>query len=245
MYMTPDVVEQRKQILQALNLQSGDRVLDVGSGPGFLASAIGEAVGSSGWVCGIDISEPLLAVAKAHCTHQSWVKFHLAEADKLPFPDSYFDVVISTQVLEYLPDVDSTLAEIYRVLRVGGSVAILDTDWDSLVWHTNDRTRMNHILTAWNEHTTDPHLPAILAKMMNLAGFLIETQQIVPIFNPFFEPDSFSNRLIDLVVSFVSNRGAVTADEAREWAAELRQLGPQEEYFFSLNRYLFVARKAK
>jgi arsenite methyltransferase len=245
MYMTPDVVEQRKQILQALNLHSGDRVLDVGSGPGFLASAIGEAVGSSGWVCGIDISEPLLAVAKAHCTHQSWVEFHLADAAKLPFPDSHFDIVVSTQVLEYLPDVDATLTEIYRVLRVGGSVVILDTDWDSLVWHTNDRTRMNHILTAWNEHTTDPHLPTILAKRMNLAGFLVETQQIVPIFNPFFEPDSFSNRLIDLVVSFVSNRGAVTADEAREWATELRQLGTQEEYFFSLNRYLFVARKAK
>jgi arsenite methyltransferase len=245
MYMTPDVVEQRKQILQALNLHSGDRVLDVGSGPGFLASAIGEAVGSSGWVCGIDISESLLAVAKAHCTHQSWVEFHLADATKLPFPDSHFDVVVSTQVLEYLPDVDATLTEIYRILRVGGSVVILDTDWDSLVWHTNDRTRMNHILTAWNEHTTDPHLPTKLAKRINLAGFLIEAQQIVPMFNPFFEPDSFSNRLIDLVVSFVSDRGAVTADEAREWAAELRQLGPQEEYFFSLNRYLFVARKAK
>ncbi len=53
MYITPELFEQRKEILQALSPRPGEHVLDVGSGPGFLACAIGEAVGLSGWVCGV------------------------------------------------------------------------------------------------------------------------------------------------------------------------------------------------
>jgi arsenite methyltransferase len=74
-------------------------------------------------------------------------------------------------------------------------------------------------------------------------GFQVETQLIIPMFNPIFDSDIFSNRLIDLIVPFVSGRLGVTSDEAVPWAQELRQLGEQEDYFFSLNRYLFMARK--
>src|SRR5947208_4906549 len=81
-YATPDVVAQRQQIIEILHPQVGERVLDVGSGPGFLASAIGEAVGASGEVCGVDISEPLLAIAAAHCVGQPWVNFRRGDATK-------------------------------------------------------------------------------------------------------------------------------------------------------------------
>ncbi|MEP7137395.1 MAG: methyltransferase domain-containing protein [Chloroflexota bacterium] len=244
MYITPDLIEQRKQIQQAFAVQPGDQILDVGSGPGFLAGDIGESVGSTGWVCGIDISEPLLAVAKAHCAHQPWVEFFSAEAATLPFPDGHFDAVISTQVLEYLPDVNTALNEIYRVLRAGGHAVILDTDWDSIVWHTTNRARMNHILTVWDDHTTDPRLPRTLAQRIHKVGFQVESQQIIPIFNPHFDTNTFSNHLIDLIVPFVSGRQGVTSAEALTWAQELRQLGNQGDYFFSLNRYLFIAKKA-
>src|SRR5215813_8344020 len=137
-YVTPDVVAQRKQIVQAVHLQPGERVLDVGSGPGFLASTIADRVGASGHVSGVDISEPLLAVAAAHCAHQSWVDFRYGEATRLPFSDDLFDVAVVTQVLEYVADVPAALAELHRVLRSEGRALILDTDWDSIVWHTTN-----------------------------------------------------------------------------------------------------------
>jgi arsenite methyltransferase len=243
MYVTPDSVEQRKRILRLIDPQPGENVLDVGSGPGFLTCAIGEAVGPTGWVCGVDISEALLTVAKKNCVHQPWVEFCDMDAAALPLRGDQFDVVVSTQVLEYLPDVHAALVAIHRVLRANGRVVIMDTDWDSIVWHTNDRERMHKILRVWEEHTTDPHLPATLPKMISQAGFHVETQEIIPLFNPVFGANTFSNRLIDLIVSFVSGRGGVTVREAVEWAQELRQLGEQNDYFFSLNRYLFIARK--
>jgi arsenite methyltransferase len=243
MYVTPDMVDQRKQVLQAFSLHPGDRVLDVGSGPGFLASAMGEAVGASGWICGIDISEPLILIANAYCAHQSWVEFRHGDAARLPFLDGHFDVVVSTQVLEYLPDLQFALADFYRVLRPGGCAVILDTDWDSIVWNTTDPTRMNRILAVWDEHVANPHLPKTLAQNLREAGFQIETQQIIPMFNPIFDSNTFSNCLIDLIVPFVSDRNGIAHNEAVAWAQELRQLGEKQEYFFSLNRYLFLAKK--
>jgi SAM-dependent methyltransferase len=56
-YSTPDVVEQRRVVRAALGLQAGQNVLDIGSGPGFLACEMAEAVGPSGSVRGIDPSE--------------------------------------------------------------------------------------------------------------------------------------------------------------------------------------------
>jgi SAM-dependent methyltransferase len=144
----------------------------------------------------------LILIANAYCAHQSWVEFRHGDAAKLPFLDGHFDVVVSTQVLEYLPDLQVALVELYRVLRPGGCAVILDTDWDSIVWNTADSVRMNHILAVWDEHVANFHLPKTLARNFCEAGFQIETQQIIPIFNPDFDPNTFSNRLIDLIIPF-------------------------------------------
>jgi ubiquinone/menaquinone biosynthesis C-methylase UbiE len=242
-YVTPDVVAQRTEFLRVLGPRTGERVLDVGSGPGFLAAAIAEATGSSGLVCGVDISEPLLFSARKHCAHLPWVEFGLADATLLPFPDQTFDAAISTQVLEYVRDIDVALSEIHRVLRPGGRAVIVDTDWDSIVWHSPDRERMNRILTAWEQHAADVYLPRVLANKLSHAGLHMQSQQIIPLFNPHYDPNTYSNRIIDLIVRFVTGRNGITHDEAEGWAQELRQAGERGEYFFSLNRYLFVARK--
>ncbi len=242
-YVTPDVVTQRQRFLHALNPQTGESVLDVGSGPGFLVASIAEATGSAGTVRGIDVSGPMIDLARDHCAHQPWTEFSQADATKLPFPDHSFDAAISTQVLEYVRDVDAALAEIHRVVRPTGRVVIVDTDWDSIVWHSADRERMNRILAAWDEHAADPYLPRTLADKLSHAGFYIESQEIIPLFNPSFDPNTYSNRLIDLIVPFVTGRIGIDRDEAKSWADELRKAGSDGQYFFSLNRYLFVAKK--
>lgn len=242
-YVTPDVVTQRQQFLRALDPQTGESVLDVGSGPGFLAASIAEATGSTGAVCGIDVSEPMIDLARGHCACQPWAKFSQADATRLPFPGHSFDAAISTQVLEYVRDVDAALAEIHRVVRPTGRVVIVDTDWDSIVWHSTDRERMNRVLAAWEEHAADPYLPRTLVDKLNRAGFYVESQEVIPLFNPGFDPNTYSNRLIDLIAPFVTGRVGIDCDEAKSWADELRKVGNDGQYFFSLNRYLFVAKK--
>ena len=242
-YLTPDVVAQRAQFLQAFRPSTGERVLDVGSGPGFLASAIADEVGLTGFVCGVEISEPLVTVARSHCAHQSWVEFRHGDATCMPVECDSFDVAVSTQVLEYVADVDAAIAELFRVVRPGGRVAILDTDWDSIVWHSPNRDLMNRILAAWEEHAPHPRLPRTLTNRLFRAGFRVAPPKIIPLFNANYDPDTYSNRMIDLIVSFVVDRRDITRGAAEAWAREVRQAGEQQEYFFSLNRYLFLATK--
>ena len=80
MYQTPDVVEQRRRTLQALNLRLGERVLDIGSDPGLLSRDMATIVGPQGIVVGCDLSESMLAMARKRCADQPWVKFEQGDA---------------------------------------------------------------------------------------------------------------------------------------------------------------------
>lgn len=242
-YRTPDVVAQRARFLEAVALRPGERVLDIGVGPGLLAHDMAKIVGEAGQVAGIDTSEPMLAVARDRCAEQPWTDFHAADATKLPFDDARFDVVVSTQVYEYVPDIAAALAEVHRVLRPGGRVWILDTDWDSVVWNTGDRERMRRVLDAWEAHLHDPHLPATLGRQLEDAGFRIQRTEVIPILNTTLHAHTYSFGILGLIQRFVGGRGGVDRDEADAWAAELRSLGEAGDYFFSINRYLFGAGK--
>lgn len=245
-YTTPDVVAQRREVLRALELRPDERVLDIGSGPGFLAVDMGVAVGPSGQVCGIDTSDSMIVMSRARCAGQpiaKWVEFQVGDATKLPFPDDNFDVVVSTQVYEYISDVTMALAEVHRVLRPAGRVLILDTDWDSVVWHSTDQTRMDRVLAAWDEHLVDPHLPRTLSSKLEQVGFLLQRREVIPLFNPEYSTKTFSHGMIGLIGAFVAGRRGITEEDVEAWAEDLRKLGETGSYFFSLNRYLFLAVK--
>jgi SAM-dependent methyltransferase len=114
---------------------AGEGVLDIDSGPGLPAGELAAAVGPTGRVCGVDVSPDMLALARARDlpTGCAPVEYLAAGAERLPYPDDMFDLAVSTQVMEYVPDVAAALAEAYRVLRPGGRLLLLDTDWDSIV----------------------------------------------------------------------------------------------------------------
>ena len=240
-YTAPDVVEQRRVVRAALALRPGDRVLDVGVGPGLLAAEMAPEVGPSGRICGIDISDSMLAIAntRANVPGGPGIELELGSATNIPHPVESFDVVVSTQVFEYVDDVPAALDEVRRVLRPGGRVVLLDTDWDSVVWRSSDDARMGRVLTAFEEHLADPHLPRRLGDVLEKSGFTLTHLQVVPMLNAGYDVHSLSAGLIDIITAFVPGRAGVSEDEAQAWADDLRALG--SSYFFSLNRYLFVA----
>jgi arsenite methyltransferase len=184
-YKTPDMVEQRRVVLAALGLKPGQDVLDIGSGPGFLAREMAEAVGPGGTVRGLDPSQAMLAVARRRppACGSAPVEFGPGQATELPFADGEFDVVTSTQVYEYVDDMPTALAEAYRVLRPGGRVLVLDTDWESIVWRSSDADRMRRVLAAWDEHLADPHLPRRLTELLTRTGFTVTHRSAIPLFN--------------------------------------------------------------
>jgi len=109
-------------------LAPGERVLDLGSGAGTDSLVAAQMVGDDGRVTGIDMTTAMLAKARAAAAEMEVanVEFVEAEAERLPFPDESFDVVISNGVIDLIPDKDAVFTEISRVLVPGGRIQIAD-----------------------------------------------------------------------------------------------------------------------
>ena len=240
-YSTPDVVQQRAEVLELLAAQPGERVLDIGSGPGFLVASLADAVGPSGAVHGLDQSGPMNTVARDVIGTRPWVSIDEGDALALPYPDRAFDAAVSTQVYEYVADIPRALAELRRVLREGGRALVLDTDWDSVVWHVADRERHRRVMAAWEEHLVHSHLPCTLPGQLRRAGFRVTGRHLIPLFNPTYEQNSYSALTIETIGRFVAGRQGLTAADVDAWMADLQERGAEDDYLFSVNRYCFLA----
>ena len=228
-----DMVARRSAVLEALRLHRGERVLEVGCGGGFYAYEAAQCVGRTGRVCALDLSADQIAAAQARCADLEWVECRVGDAVKLPYGDAQFTALYGVQVFEYVVKLDDALREIYRVLRPGGRMVILATNWSSVVWHSEQPARMERVLAAFAAHAPYPDLPAILPAKLRQSGMTAIRQTPVPVLNNSYHANSFSYWLARNIRPFVLGRQAVTPDEADAWLREFEELEQKGSYFFS------------
>jgi ubiquinone/menaquinone biosynthesis C-methylase UbiE len=152
-------------IMERADVAPGDRVLDVGTGPGYLALAASRLVGSRGAAVGIDASPEIIERARQLASRKgATVEYQVATAASLPFEDGSFDAVINRLVLHHLPGELKTqaLAEMLRVLRPGGRLLVADM--------ASKAARGSHHLTA-HVLGTDPQPDDGLQRVVWDAGF--------------------------------------------------------------------------
>jgi ubiquinone/menaquinone biosynthesis C-methylase UbiE len=238
-----DLVVRRGIVLEALNLRTGERVLEVGCGGGHLTSEAAKFVGPTGRVCAMDISPDQSAAAQQRCAELAWVECRTADIASLPYGDAQFDVVIAVQVLEYLTDLDAGLRQLHRVLRPGGRFLVVATDWSSVVWHSENASRMQRVLRAWAPHTPCLNLPSILAARLRQAEIQPLRQTAIPILNTSYNPACFSYWVARAIKPFVASRGSVTEQEAAEWLEEFTALEDDGAYFFCITPIMTEAIK--
>ena len=157
----------------------------------------------------------------------------VGDAVNLPFADAEFDALYGVQVFEYVLNLDDALGEIQRVVRPGGRVVILATNWSSLVWHSEQPARMERVLTAWATHAASPDLSAVLPTRLRPLGMTPIRQTPVPVLNTSYHANSFSYWLARIIRPFVVGKQAVTAEEADGWLNEFEELEQKGGYFFS------------
>jgi arsenite methyltransferase len=114
--------------LAVADLHEGERVLDLGSGGGIDVLLSARRVGRSGLAYGVDMTDDMLALARANATKAGAtnVEFLKGEIEAVPLPDAAVDVVISNCVINLSVDKPAVLAEMFRVLVPGGRIGISD-----------------------------------------------------------------------------------------------------------------------
>ena len=118
-------------------LKPGQRVLDFGCGPGSISVGLAQAIAPGGELYCVDMEESQVELARALAESQGLdnLRYYVADVTSLPFPDDYFDVAHGHDVLAYVPDTRTALAEVKRVLKPGGIIACRDMTCESCYTH--------------------------------------------------------------------------------------------------------------
>jgi ubiquinone/menaquinone biosynthesis C-methylase UbiE len=244
MYRKRDVLRRRQLVRDALKVRPGDRVLDVGCGPGFYAAELLEQVRPAGSVVGVDASAAMVATAARRCGGGGEAEFREGRATSLPVESESFECALSVQVLEYVEDVPAALAEIHRALRPGGRAVIWDIDWSTLSWYSAEPERMTRVLRAWDRHLAHPALPRTLAAALRRTGFREVRAEPHVFASVGFDPESYGAMMLTLVEGYVTGLGEEWPALAKAWGDEQRALAASGDYFFSVTQFCFSATRA-
>lgn len=241
------VVELRRWSIDSLSLHAGQKALEVGCGPGGMSLALADAVGMTGTVNGIDNSGVMIAEAKRRSAHHPQVQFETGDAQELGFGDGGFDACYSERVFQHLDAPETALKEMLRVLRPGGRVVVVDTDWETVtIDHPDAHTTRKILNFVADRFSTNGWIGRQLPRLFRDNGLtdmsLTARSLLIPEWDVGADPAPIGPPFF-VVLPQAQERGAVTKSEADRWLAELEKLAGEDRFFASLTMFGVCATK--
>lgn len=139
-----------RYMVQSVSMRGTEQLLDIGSGAGHVALAFAPFVDAC---LGIDVTEPMIRTASEYAMNRGIanVRFQMGDAANLALADASFDIVTSRFSAHHLPDPDTAIQEITRVLKPGGTFVLVDhyapedTELDNFVNQLNRLRDPSHV----------------------------------------------------------------------------------------------------
>jgi ubiquinone/menaquinone biosynthesis C-methylase UbiE len=210
----------KQQVLDLLDLRSGQTVLDIGCGPGTDLAAMAAAVAPDGAVIGVDHDPGMVAEARARLAGQSPVEVRSGDIHALPLGDGSLDRARTDRVLQHAADPQQVLAELRRVARPGGRVVMAEPDWDGLLIDSPDLATsrgLTRFITT--EIVRNATIGRCLARLCREAALSVRS---VVIAAPVFRDFDTADRILGLRRNVARAITAGYLDRgAREWIEEV------------------------
>jgi ubiquinone/menaquinone biosynthesis C-methylase UbiE len=168
----------RSDLIARLAPKPGERILDLGTGPGEPAISIAAEVGSSGHVTGVDLSENMVSIAEKVAAARGLknVDFRVMDCGALQFPEETFDAAVSSFGFQIFTDPEAAARATHHVLRKGGRIAV--SVWgpgDKVPWiHAIIAPMLEHAEPDENGYIPTPYEtggPGEMVKFLEAAGF--------------------------------------------------------------------------
>ena len=228
---SPEGVARRLAVFDALAVEAGQAILDLGCGGGHLVREIALAVGAGGRAVGFDVSPDQLEAARGICDGLPAAELIEGEATGMAFEDGAFDGLASIQTLEYIPDVDRALAEARRVMAPGSTAALVSVLWDHWRFHGAEPELTERILDAWRAHCPHQMLPMELPRRLTAAGFGGVTRKPIAFLNGARHENTYALWAAKVAAAFAIGQGIAEEDAAR-WLDQLAQADREGRFGF-------------
>ncbi|MFQ6327714.1 methyltransferase domain-containing protein [Nocardia sp. CWNU-33] len=237
----PGIRRLRTWAHDALALQPGERAVDIGSGSGSEVLAFADAVGPTGTAIGVEPDPHLLAAAERRAAQaESTAKFHSGDAYGLPFGADSFDAALCERVFQHLTAPIRAANEIARVLRPGGRVVVVDSDWGTAIVHPGNRQVVREVVDTLLSATTNPLSGRLLPGLLTKAGLVIDeigSHALVQ------DRSVGAGALVNRISAMAVARGVITEAQRDQLIADLEAGAESGDIHLSVTMFAVLAHK--
>jgi ubiquinone/menaquinone biosynthesis C-methylase UbiE len=237
--------ERKQHVYTLLHVSEGHRVLDVGCGVGADTLPLARLVGPTGHISGVDVDQASIDEANQRAAAagvRDWVEHKVGDASALPFADNSFDACHSERVFMHLPNPAQAFAQMVRVTKPGGWIAVIDPDGATFSIDTPEADIERRIVPFWVTKHNNGYAGRQLYRYFKDHGLVEVMVEITA--GPYHDFDMFAYLFkLDDIQARALRAGAVTRVEVERFRSSLEQAAAIGAFFATGNNITVVGRK--
>ena len=232
----------KERSFEAMALKEGSSVLDAGCGIGLDTCRMGARTGKSGKVIGLDSNESMVSFAeKNRPPNLENVSFIRGDLLTLNFPDNFFDAIHIERTLEHLEDPKPALKNLFRVLKQGGTIVIVEPDFETATPDPGDRDATRSLVSYCADNVGDGWIGRKMYGLMRETGFEVRIE-VEPVI--LYDYPTFSRiGVMDKFVPGAVKAGVITQNESDLLIEGWKQAGETGNFFWSMMMFRAIGKK--